>query len=243
MVSRNVSVIGDDSNVKREGAMAGIQFVSYLRVSTRKQGSSGLGLEAQRAAVADYLNGGRWQLLAEVVEVESGKRGVRPKLAEALRLCRIHGAVLVVAKLDRLARDAHFLLGLSKTGVNFVACDMPSANRMTVGIMAVVAEEEARMISIRTKAALAAAKARGVRLGGDRGAVLSAEARIKGNAARSAKANGRAADLLPVIAEARASGATTLKAVAEALNAKGIPTARGGTWSPIQVQRVEARAV
>ena len=221
--------------------MAEGRFVSYLRVSTRKQGASGLGLEAQRAAVADYLNGGRWQLLAEVVEVESGKRGDRPKLAEALRLCRIHGAVLVVAKLDRLARDAHFLLGLSKAGVEFVACDMPSANRMTVGIMAVVAEEEARMISTRTKAALAAAKARGVRLGGDRGAVLSAEARTKGNAARSAKAAGRAADLLPVIREAREAGATTLQAVADALNAKGIPTARGGMWGPVQVQRVEAQ--
>ncbi|MDP4027018.1 recombinase family protein [Methylobacterium sp. NEAU 140] len=221
--------------------MAEGRFVSYLRVSTRKQGASGLGLDAQRKAVADYLNGGRWQLLAEVVEVESGKRSDRPKLAEALRLCRLHGATLVVAKLDRLARDAHFLLGLSKAGVEFVACDMPSANRMTVGIMAVVAEEEARMISARTKAALAAAKARGVKLGGNRGAVLSAEARGMGTAARVAKAQDRAADLLPVIAEVRAAGATTLQAVANALNDRGIPTARGGRWSPVQVQRVEAR--
>lgn len=230
-----------DWDVNGVGAMAEGRFVSYLRVSTRKQGASGLGLDGQRKAVADYLNGGRWTLLAEVVEVESGKRSDRPKLAEALRLCRLHGAVLVVAKLDRLARDAHFLLGLSKAGVEFVACDMPSANRMTVGIMAVVAEEEARMISARTKAALQAAKARGVVLGGDRGAVLTAEAKALGTAARVAKANGRAADLLPVIAEIRAAGATTLQAVADALNAKGIPTARGGTWSPVQVRRVEAR--
>lgn len=217
--------------------MAEGKFVSYLRVSTRKQGASGLGLDAQRKAVTDYLNGGRWNLIAEVVEVESGKRSDRPKLAEALRLCRLHGATLVVAKLDRLARDAHFLLGLSKAGVEFVCCDMPSANRMTVGIMAVVAEEEARMISARTKVALAAAKARGVKLGGDRGAVLTAETKALGNAIRTAKAKSRAADLQPVIAEIRAAGAITLQAVADGLNARGITTARGGQWSPVQVDR------
>jgi DNA invertase Pin-like site-specific DNA recombinase len=144
------------------------RFVSYLRVSTARQGRSGLGLEAQRKAVADYLNGGDWKLLAEVVEVESGKLTDRPKLAEALRLCRVHNATLVIAKLDRLSRDAHFLLGLEKAGVDFVAADMPHANRLTVGIMAMVADEERRAISKRTKEALAAAKARGVRLGGIR---------------------------------------------------------------------------
>ncbi len=223
--------------------MAEGKFVSYLRVSTRKQGASGLGLDAQRKAVTDYLNGGRWNLIAEVVEVESGKRSDRPKLAEALRLCRLHGATLVVAKLDRLARDAHFLLGLSKAGVEFVCCDMPSANRMTVGIMAVVAEEEARMISARTKVALAAAKERGVKLGGDRGAVLSAETKALGNAVRTAKAKSRAADLQPVIAEIRAVGATTLQAIADALNSRGITTTRGGQWSPVQVKRVQDRAI
>lgn len=215
------------------------RFVSYLRVSTRKQGASGLGLDAQRRAVVDYLNGGRWDLIAEVVEVESGKRSDRPKLADALRLCRVHGATLVVAKLDRLARDAHFLLGLSKAGVEFVACDMPSANRMTVGIMAVVAEEEARMISVRTKAALAAAKARGVKLGGDRGAVLSNKARSLGTAVRIAKAKKRSEDLAPLIAELRATGATTLQAIADAFNARNIPTARGGRWTPTQIKRID----
>src|SRR5918994_831 len=141
------------------------RYVSYLRVSTDRQGRSGLGLEAQRKAVEDFLNGGRWQLLSEFVEVESGKREDRPKLAEALALCRLHGATLVIAKLDRLSRDAHFLLGLQKAGVRFVAADMPEANEMVVGIMAVVAQAERRMISERTKAALAAAKARGQRLG------------------------------------------------------------------------------
>src|ERR671911_796243 len=142
--------------------MAQGKFVAYYRVSTERQGRSGLGLEAQRKAVEDYLNGGRWQLLAEFVEVESGKREDRPKLAEALALCRLHGATLVIAKLDRLSRDAHFLLGLQKAGVDFVAADMPDANKMTVGIMALVAQHEREMISERTKAALAAAKARGV---------------------------------------------------------------------------------
>src|SRR5918998_5480233 len=148
--------------------MAEGRFVSYLPVSTARQGKSGLGLEAQRKAVADYLNGGDWKLVAEVVEVESGKNTDRPKLAEALRLCRVHSATLVIAKLDRLSRDAHFLLGLEKAGVDFVAADMPHANRLTVGIMAMVADEERRMISRRTKDALAAAKGRGVTLGGIR---------------------------------------------------------------------------
>ncbi|CAM3270672.1 hypothetical protein JHFBIEKO_4804 [Methylobacterium mesophilicum] len=221
--------------------MAEGKFISYLRVSTKQQGASGLGLEGQRKAVADYLNGGRWSVISEVVEVESGKNSDRPKLAEALKLCRVHGATLVVAKLDRLARDAHFLLGLSKAGVEFVACDMPSANRMTVGIMAVVAEEEARMISTRTKAALAAAKARGVKLGGDRGATISAETQAKGNAARLAKANARASDLSGIVAEIRAAGAVSLREIAAGLNERGIPTARGGEWSAVQVQRVIAR--
>src|SRR3990170_911972 len=148
--------------------MAAGRFVSYLRVATAKQSHSSLELEAQRQTVADYLSGGQWQLVTEVVEIESGKRSDRPKLAEALRLCRLHNATLVIAKLDRLSLDAHFLLGLEKAGVDFVAADMPSANRLTVGIMAMVADEERGMISKRTKAALAAAKARGVKLGGDR---------------------------------------------------------------------------
>src|SRR3954466_1638153 len=126
--------------------MAKGRFISYLRVSTAKQGASGLGLEAQRKAVADYLNGGRWKLIAEYVEVESGKNNERTQLQNALRACRLHAATLLVAKLDRLARNAYFLLGLQESGVDFVACDMPAANRLTVGILAMVAEEEARMI-------------------------------------------------------------------------------------------------
>ena len=153
--------------------MAEGKWISYLRVSTDRQGKSGLGLEAQRASVADYLNGGHWKLIKEFVEVESGKRADdRPKLEAAFAACRLHGAKLVIAKIDRLSRDAHFLLGLDKAGVDFVAADMPNANRLTVGIMAMVAEEERRMISARTKAALAAAKARGKKLGGRRRHVI-----------------------------------------------------------------------
>src|ERR671929_588621 len=131
--------------------MAEGAFVAYYRVSTERQGRSGLGLEAQRKAVADFLNGGRWDLIAEFVEVESGKRDDRPKLAEALALCRLHNATLVIAKLYRLSRDAHFLLGLQKAGVRFVAADMPETDEMVVGIMAVVAQAE-RRIAVRTGA-------------------------------------------------------------------------------------------
>lgn len=222
--------------------MAQGKYITYCRVSTKRQGDSGLGLDAQRKAVADYLNGGSWTVCGEFVEVESGKSDLnRPQLQRAIAACRIYSARLLIAKFDRLSRDAHFLLGLEKSGIEFVACDNPHANRLTVGIMALVADEERRAISSRTKAALAAAKARGVVLGGNRGAVLTAEAKAKGNAVRSAKAQGRAVDLLPVISEIREVGAATLQAVADALNDRGIPTARGGKWSPVQVARVEAR--
>src|SRR3954447_394199 len=153
--------------------MAQGRFVAYYRVSTQKQGQSGLGLEAQRKAVADYLNGGGWQLVGEFTEVESGKRNDREELAKALAACRRTGAKLVIAKLDRLSRDAAFLLSLRDAGVEFVAADMPDANRLTVGIMALMAEHEAELVSQRPKAALAAAEARGRRLAGFRGYVPS----------------------------------------------------------------------
>ena len=160
-----------------------------------RQGASGLGLEAQRRAVADFLNGGNWQLVAEFVETESGAKTDRPKLADALALARAHGAKLVIAKLDRLSRDAHFLLGMQNAGVQFVAADMPEANEMVVGIMAVVAQAERKMISARTKAALAAAKARGKKLGGFRCYIPTAEDGASGRKARTAKAASRAESL------------------------------------------------
>jgi DNA invertase Pin-like site-specific DNA recombinase len=179
-------------------ATANPKFVSYLRVSTDRQGASGLGLEAQRKAVLDYLNGGRWTLVAEFVETESGAKTDRPKLADALALARAHGAKLVIAKLDRLSRDAHFLLGLQNAGVQFVAADMPEANEMIVGIMAVVAQAERKLISKRTKDALAAAKARGQKLGGFRGYLPTAEDGANGRRARSLASGSLVATTLPI---------------------------------------------
>jgi DNA invertase Pin-like site-specific DNA recombinase len=222
-----------------EAAMAEGKWISYLRVSTDRQGKSGLGIEAQRNSVAEYLNGGNWSLVKEYVEVESGKRTDRPMLAVAIKACRAYGAKLVIAKLDRLSRDAHFLLGLEKAGIDFVAADMPNANRLTVGIMAMVAEEERRMISKRTKDALAAAKRRGKKLGGDRGVVPSRKTRALAVAALKARADSRAADIAPIIADLQAAGKTSLRDIAEGLNGAGIPTARGeGEWSAVQVKRV-----
>jgi DNA invertase Pin-like site-specific DNA recombinase len=145
------------------------KFVAYFRVSTDKQGKSGLGLDAQRKAVEDYLNGGTWSLIGEFTEVESGKRSDRPKLAEALKSCRLQNATLIIAKLDRLARNVAFISNLMESKVEFEAVDFPQANRLTIHIMAAIAEHGAKMISDRTRAALAAAKARGKRLGGFRG--------------------------------------------------------------------------
>jgi len=220
--------------------MAEGKWISYLRVSTDRQGASGLGVEAQRYSVADYLNGGRWKLIKEFVEVESGKKTDRPQLEAALAACRLHGAKLVIARLDRLSRDAHFLLGLDKAGVDFVAADMPNANRLTVGVMALVAEDVRKQISSTTKAALAAAKARGVKLGGFRaGAGLSAEAHARSREAIQARANGRAADIASTIHKLQADGADSLRKVAAGLTAQGIPTPRGASeWSAVQVQRV-----
>jgi DNA invertase Pin-like site-specific DNA recombinase len=222
--------------------MAEGKWISYLRVSTARQGRSGLGLEAQRKSVEDFLNGGRWKLVKEYVEVESGKKSGadRPILAEALKACRLYGAKLIIARIDRLSRDAHFLLGLEKAGVDFVAADMPQIDRLTVGVLAMVAEQEGRMISARTKAALAAAKKRGVKLGGHRpGAKLTAAGRKKGREVQARVAAARAAELAPVIAELQAGGAVSLRAIAAALNERGIPTASGdGAWSAGQVARV-----
>ncbi|WP_294532603.1 recombinase family protein [uncultured Rhodoblastus sp.] len=219
--------------------MASGSFIAYYRVSTERQGRSGLGLEAQQESVRSYLNGGNWRLVSEVIEVESGKRSDRPKLAEALRLCRLHGATLIIAKLDRLARNVAFVSSLMESGVEFTAVDFPQANRLTVHILAAVAEHEAKMISERTKAALQAAKARGKVLGGYRGVNPDEAARNASASIRQASAKARAADLAPVITQLQADGVSTLGAIAKALTERGIPTARGeANWSPMQVSRV-----
>jgi DNA invertase Pin-like site-specific DNA recombinase len=221
------------------------RYVAYYRVSTAKQGASGLGLEAQQEAVRTYLNGGKWQLIAELTEVESGKRNDRPKLLEALRLCRTRKATLIIAKLDRLARNVNFISNLMESAVEFTAVDFPTANRLTVHILAAVAEHEAAMISARTKAALKAAKARGVQLGGDRAGVIASQS-PKGVAAsavvRSTKARKHAADILPILEAARSAGATSLRQMADYLNRCGETAPRGGGWSPVQVARLLALA-
>jgi DNA invertase Pin-like site-specific DNA recombinase len=225
--------------------MANGRFVAYYRVSTAKQGQSGLGLEAQQASVRGWLNGGDWKLVGELVEVESGKRSDnRPKLVEALRLCRVHNATLVVAKLDRLARNVAFISALMESSVKFVAVDMPHVNEMVIHILASVAQGEAKAISERTKAALAAAKVRGVMLGNPKRDVrqYASKGRAVSHAVRSAKASRRAEDLLPIIEDIQAAGVTSLAGIARELNAREIRAARGGEWSATQVRRVASAA-
>ncbi len=217
------------------------KFVAYYRVSTAKQGRSGLGLEAQREAVRAFLNGGRWKLVGEFVEVESGKRNDRPELAKALNLTKAMGAKLVVAKMDRLSRNAAFLLTLRDSGVPFVAADMPEANALTVGILAVVAQEEREAISRRTREALAAARKRGQKLGNPHGARALHRAG-KGNVAAVAAikqgAAQRAAALAGIVAEIEAAGVTSNRGIAVELNRRGVPTARAGLWHDAGVARL-----
>lgn len=216
------------------------RFVAYYRVSTQKQGASGLGLEAQRAGVAGFLNGGYWKLLGEFTEVETGKGSnaldKRPQLREALALCKKRKATLVIAKLDRLARNVHFVSGLLETGVEFVAADMPQANKAMIQMHAVMSEWERDAISKRTKEALAAAKARGVKLGNPNGAANFASM----NVTRSDAAEDHAKRVRKVIRGLQSQGMTQRAMVAE-LNALGVPTANGGEWHLPTLQRVLTR--
>lgn len=216
------------------------RYVAYYRVSTTKQGADGLGIEAQQGAVATYV-AGKGELVDAFTEVESGKRKDRPELARALNVCRKHRAVLVVAKLDRLARNVAFIATLMEAGVEFVAVDFPEANRLTLHILAAVAEHEREMIASRTRAALAAAKARGVRLGNpalghDDGvlAKLAAETRRD-------QANVRAAELADQVNRIRAAGRTTYAGLANALNDLGVPTPRGKQWHAASARRLVLR--
>ncbi len=238
------------------------KFVAYYRVSTGRQGKSGLGLDAQRAAVESYLNGGDWAIVDEFTEVESGKNSDRPALDKALGAARLHRSALVVSKVDRLTRSVAFLSRLLEAGVDVRFADLPqiegATGRFLLQQMVAVAELEAGMISARTKAALAMARKRGVKLGGRRRKVIGLDARgkkiygevVKGSASARAKAvavtqqraDARAADVAPSIKALQASGATSLRAIAAGLNARNIPTARGyGTWSAVQVARVLER--
>jgi DNA invertase Pin-like site-specific DNA recombinase len=210
------------------------KFVAYFRVSTDRQGKSGLGLEAQRKAVLDYLNGGSWDLVQEFVEVESGKHSDRPQLTAALAACKKYKAKLVIAKLDRLSRNLAFIATLMESGVEFVAVDNPTANKLTIHILAAVAQHEREMISERTKAALAAAKARGQRLGNPR----VADAAKLGRKAAKANARRFAAKVLPIIEEIERAGTTSHNAIAAKLNERNVRTARGGKWTHVQVGAV-----
>jgi DNA invertase Pin-like site-specific DNA recombinase len=224
--------------------MAKGNFVAYYCVSTAKQGQSGLGLDAQRNAVADYLNGGRWALLREFTEIESGKRDDRPQLSAALAYAKATGSTLVIAKLDRLARNVAFIANLMESRTRFVAADMPEANDLTIHVLAAVAEHERKAISQRTRDALAAVKARGTRLGNPNGArALRAAGRGNGDAVDAIKANAdaHAAQLRPIIDSMQAEGIIGLRAIAKALNERGILTARGGRWYATSVKNLLSR--
>jgi len=206
------------------------KYAHYLRVSTAKQGIDGYGIDAQRVAIARYTPA------AEFIEVESGKRKDRPELLKALEFCKRNKAVLVVAKLDRLARNVAFVSMLMESGVEFVCADFPTANRLTIHVLAAVAEHEASMISARTKAGLAAAKAKGVVLG----KTMDAAKRATATANRSAKADDSAAKVAGTIASLRTGGAT-LQRIADELNNMGVATPRGKQWTPTAVKNAQER--
>lgn len=221
-----------------------MRIVAYIRVSTARQGISGLGIEAQRAEISAFAKAHGAAVLAEFVEVESGKVNNRPELARAIMQARLTGARLVIARLNRLSRNAAFLLTLRDSGVDFVAADMPNANSLTIGVMALVAQEEREAISRNTKAALKAAKARGQTLGNPNGAnALRRAGKGNGDAVQAitARADACATLLADVLADVQKAGHTTLQAVADELNRRGIKTARGGIWHPSSVANVRRR--
>lgn len=225
------------------------KFVSYLRVSTDKQGRSGLGIEAQRDAVERYLAGQGGKLMREFVETESGKRSDRPKLAAALCHAKTTGATVVFAKLDRLTRNVDLLRALVSSGVDLVFCDLPhvpagAMGRFLLTQMASVAELEAGLISERTRAALAAAKARGVKLGNPNGARALRGKQVGNDAAIAAvqaRATERASDLRAMVEDIQQHGRVTIRSMADALNERGVLTPRGGAWHPTSVARLLAR--
>lgn len=220
------------------------KIVCYLRVSTARQGSSGLGLEAQLQAVEQYASSMSASITATFTEVETGKLNARPELAKALHLAKVTGATLVIAKLDRLSRNAAFLITLQDAGVKFVAADLPQANNLTIGIMSLVAQQEAEAISKRTKEALQAAKRRGKVLGNPNGAAALLKA-AKGNTAAlsviKTKADLHAANLQPVIDSLKSEGIISLGGIAKAFNERGMLTPRGGIWHKTSVSNLLAR--
>jgi len=220
--------------------MAARRFVAYYRVSTQQQGRSGLGLEAQRLAVAEYMRSVSGELYAEFTEVERGTKSNRPQLHEALRVCRVYSAVLVIAKLDRLARNVALTSSLMESGVEFVAADFPQANRLTIHILAAIAEYEVKLISERIKAMIVVSQSRGVKWGGNIKTTTShlAAARTKANMNRHRRATARALDLLPLAQELRDRGMNLSKIAAEFTRLE-IRTPRGAThWYPCAIRRI-----
>jgi DNA invertase Pin-like site-specific DNA recombinase len=219
------------------------QVVSYIRVSTQRQGASGLGLEAQRSAVRKFCQENGCELLAEYQEVESGRKSARPILSKALAHAKAKKATLLMAKLDRLARNVAFIANLMEAGIEFRACDMPEANSFILHVMAAVAEQEARAISERTCAALKAARRRGVRLGATNPACrnLTREARLRGAGRTAERASLYYADVLPMVHKLRKQG-LSLRAIAQQLNTDGHVVRSGRHWSPVQVRRVLQRS-
>ena len=215
------------------------KYIAYYRVSTVKQGQSGLGLEAQKASVADYLSTAKGELINEFTEIQSGKKNNRPELDKALRKCRLTGATLLIAKLDRLSRNAAFLINLQNSAIHFVACDMPEANAVTVGFMACLADYERELISKRTKEALKAAKARGVKLGNPKLDQVRYTDTTKAREAKSIKAKERNTEILEVVREIKqGAGRLSLREIANQLNNAGYTTARGKSWQATSVMRV-----
>lgn len=209
-------------------------YIAYYRVSTARQGQSGLGLEAQRKAIADYMHGGTWELRTEFTEIESGKNAQRPELRKALAICRKEKALLVIAKLDRLGRNVAFIASLMESKVEFVAVDNPHANRLMLHLLAAFAEHEREQISLRTKAALGAAKQRGIELGHHGKSVLAPQ--------NKAAADAFALQMHPILTALQQEGYTTVRALCAILNAREIPTSRpGGKWHLATIHQVLQR--
>jgi DNA invertase Pin-like site-specific DNA recombinase len=215
-------------------------LVTYYRVSTQKQGRSGLGLEAQKSAAMEFIRTQGGVELASFTEIESGKINDRPKLEAALLRCRQAHATLLVAKLDRLSRNAAFLFNLRDSGVKFQALDIPEANTLTLGVMAVLAQHEREIISARTRAALAARRARGLPLGTPRDmSAYAVQASALASVTNTEKAKARADLVAPAIKAARMAGCATLRRIAEHLDELGVTTPRGKKWTPTAVANAE----
>ncbi len=212
-------------------------YIAYLRVSTDKQGEQGHGISAQRQAIASYLGTCGGELLEEYVEVESGKKNERPELQKAISRCKMSRATLIIAKLDRLSRNLAFIVNLMDSGIDFIACDNPFANKLTIHILAAIAEHEREMISRRTREALVAAKAKGIKLGGYRGTMMTEEIRQEALSTRRAKSREYSANVAPLI-QKHLETEHSLNAIARFLNQQKIVTVRGGKWTAKSISRI-----